>query len=418
MERSRLFNILLVLLILIATLFLAQMLWQLLSGFADIILLFILGWILSFVLAPVVEDLCAHPVPLLIVDMLRPLAGEARANRLARVHLSRTTAVLVVYIGLLLVIVAIVALFIPPMVAQLTQLARHLPDYMGLAPELGGWIQDQLAGFGIQVNFEPAVQAGLTGLQGAASSLVQNALGIFSGLINFLANLFLILILSFYISLDGSRLRHLFLDLVPESFQREANYLSQSVNRTFGGFIRGQLAQAFLMGVGTAVVMSVFGLNFVLVVSLFVTLFMLIPLIGAVLALLPPLLVVLTQSPELAIWLLIILFIYQFVIVNVLMPRVLSNALGLHPLLVFAGILIGIKVGGFWGAFFGIPVVGVIWAMIVFLFEGWQRGRLESVAKPEGVEEEGQMERALRQTARQTQERRQPPEPAAGRSKP
>lgn len=418
MERSRLFNILLVLLILIAALFLAQMLWQLLSGFADIILLFILAWILSFVLAPMVNDLHEHPVPLIITDLVRPLIGDARANRLAQAHLPRTMAVVFVYLGLLLVIVVILALFVPPMVAQLTQLTRHLPDYMGLAPELGGWIQDRLAGFGIQVNVEAAVQTALTGLQGAAASLVQNALGIFAGLINFLSDLFLILILGFYISLDGSRLRRLVLDLVPETFQREANYLSQSVNRTFGGFIRGQLTQAFLMGVGTAVLMTVLGLNFVLVASLFATLFMLIPLIGPVLAMLPPVLVVLIQSPELAIWLVVILFIYQFVIVNVLMPRVLSKSLGLHPLLVFVGILVGIKVGGFWGAFFGIPVVGVIWAMGVFLFEGWQRGRLERAAKPQELEKEGQTERALQQTEQRSPERRQPQEPAAGRSKP
>jgi hypothetical protein len=97
---------------------------------------------------------------------------------------------------------------------------------------------------------------------------------------------------------------------------------------------------------------------------------------------------------------------------------VLSKSLGLHPLLVFVGILVGIKVGGFWGAFFGIPVVGVIWAMGVFLFEGWQRGRLERAAKPQELEKEGQTQRALQQTERGTPERRQPQEPAAGRSKP
>jgi hypothetical protein len=117
--------------------------------------------------------------------------------------------------------------------------------------------------------------------------------------------------------------------------------------------------------------MTVLGLNFVLVASLFVVILMLIPLFGPFLSLLPPLLVVLIQNPGLSIWLLLILFVYQFVITNVLMPRLLSQAVGLHPLLVLAAILLGIKVGGFWGAFFGIPVVGVLWAMVRFFTRNW-----------------------------------------------
>jgi predicted PurR-regulated permease PerM len=51
---------------------------------------------------------------------------------------------------------------------------------------------------------------------------------------------------------------------------------------------------------------------------------------------------------------------------------------GLHPLLVFAALLISIKVAGFWGAFFGIPIAGVLWAMFVFFFGRWQKGEANS----------------------------------------
>jgi predicted PurR-regulated permease PerM len=74
-----------------------------------------------------------------------------------------------------------------------------------------------------------------------------------------------------------------------------------------------------------------------------------------------------------AIWVIAILFVFQFVIVNVLMPRMMSEAVGLHPLLVFAAILFSVKVAGCWGAFFGIPVAGVMWAMGKFFFEEWRR---------------------------------------------
>ncbi|MEW5719927.1 MAG: hypothetical protein AB1817_14960, partial [Chloroflexota bacterium] len=73
MERSPLIRILLILLICIATLFLAQMLLQLLSGYADLILLFILGWLVSFVLNPLVVQLSQRPIP----SALRPFFETA-----------------------------------------------------------------------------------------------------------------------------------------------------------------------------------------------------------------------------------------------------------------------------------------------------------------------------------------------------
>jgi predicted PurR-regulated permease PerM len=72
------------------------------------------------------------------------------------------------------------------------------------------------------------------------------------------------------------------------------------------------------------------------------------------------------------VWVVLILIVFQFIVVNVLMPRVISDAIGLHPLLVFASLLVSIKVAGFWGAFFGIPIAGVLWAMAMFFFGEWR----------------------------------------------
>lgn len=342
------------LLTLVAALFLAQMLWQLISGYADLILLFLLGWLVSFILTPIISYLS---------DPKR-----------AALRLSRGAAVVIVYLVLVLVVVIALALFVPPMVLQLSDLARHLPEYMARAPAAGVWVQDQLARLGLKVNVEDAVSSSLNSLQSYAAALIQNALGIFTGVLSFLANLLFVIILSFYIALDEARLRKGMLRLIPPQYHNEAHFFAQSVDRTFGGFIRGQLLQAVIVAIGTAVVMKLFGLDFVLAASLFAGLFMLIPLIGPLLALVPPLLVVLIASPGLAVWLLIVLFLYQFIIVNVLMPRLLSESVGLHPLLVFAAILVSIRVAGFWGAFFGIPIAGVLWAMLNFLYEEREKG--------------------------------------------
>jgi predicted PurR-regulated permease PerM len=81
----------------------------------------------------------------------------------------------------------------------------------------------------------------------------------------------------------------------------------------------------------------------------------------------------LSHDPAQAPVIFIILLVYQLIVVNVLMPKFLSDALGLHPLIIIASLLIGIKIGGFWGAVFGVPVAGVIATMALFLYRRSKR---------------------------------------------
>lgn len=147
----------------------------------------------------------------------------------------------------------------------------------------------------------------------------------------------------------------------------------RSIARSFGGFIRGQLLQALIFTAGTAIVAWIAGLENVAAVSLLAGLLMLIPLIGIPLSLVPPLVVALPYSLVTALWVVAVLFVLQQVVINVLMPRIMSGMVGLHPLLIFLAVLLGLRIGGLWGGFFAIPVAGVVYATMLSLY---QRGRL------------------------------------------
>jgi predicted PurR-regulated permease PerM len=366
-------RILLILLICIAALYLAQMLWQLFSSYADLILLFVLGWLVSFVLNPLVARLNRQPIPSILYPTLVSVFGTARAQQLLAFRFSRTTSVILVYLLVLIGIFLAIALLIPPIIVQLSELASYLPEYMKEVPRASSWLQNEMANWGIRLNLTQTIQTLVVNLQTYTAEAIKNALAILTGLVGFFANLLLVLIISFIITLDGPRIRRAIqTNLLPRQYHDEFQFFIENVDRTFGGFLRGQIIQALLVGIGTGMAMTVFALNFVLIASLLAGLFMLIPLVGPFLALIPPLFVCIVQSPGLALWLFLALLVYQLIIVNVMMPRVLSEAVGLHPLLIFAALLIGVRVGGVWGAFFGIPIAGVLWTMAVFFFQRWQ----------------------------------------------
>ncbi|MBI3538275.1 MAG: AI-2E family transporter, partial [Chloroflexi bacterium] len=182
MQRSQLLNLLLVLLILIAAFYLAQMLWQLLSGFADILLLFLLAWLVAFVLNPIITILSDRSVPR------------------TTIKLSRGAAVGIVYLIILLIVILIFAFFAPIVVKQLTDLARSFPTLIANAPQAGNFLQAQVDRLGLPIRVEDTLKAALTAIQGFAAAAIQNALGIFTGALSFVANLLFVLILSVYFS--------------------------------------------------------------------------------------------------------------------------------------------------------------------------------------------------------------------------
>jgi hypothetical protein len=155
---------------------------------------------------------------------------------------------------------------------------------------------------------------------------------------------------------------------VSESSKRDMVRFYGIVNGTFGGFLRAQLIQGLIYGLATALVMSALGLDYVALASVLAAIVVLAPIIGSVLGAIPPLLIVLIEKPDRFLLMLIILVIVQQVLFNMIMPRLMGRIVGLHPLLVFAAILVGATVAGGWGILFGIPIAGVVASVLQFIY--------------------------------------------------
>lgn len=347
-----------------ALLVVLERLWNLAVIFQDIILLFALAWLISFTIAPLVEWLKRPYYIERVYRRFRP-----QIPPLAERHfLPHGAAVALVYLGIVLLIVIGTGSIIPIAIAQGQNLSQTIPDLPNRLPVVIDNLQQQLGGFGIHVDLRGLYQSNLEPqLNQIGASAMRELLNGLSVVAATVSNLLLVIILSLYMSLGGRELAERFVELIPRHYNRELIIFAGSVNKNFGGFIRGQLIQSLLVGVATAVVMIVLRLDFVALAAVLSAVVMLLPLIGVFLAIVPPLLVALfTGSLTTALIVFVLLFIFQQVLMNAVMPKILSDSVGLHPLLVFAALLAGVRVGGIWGAFFGIPVAGVLYALLLF----------------------------------------------------
>jgi predicted PurR-regulated permease PerM len=367
MTDNRLRNTALWLAIIALTVFLLERLFVVLTFFATPLLLFGLSWLLALVLQPVARSLTMieFMLPLTVQRSLglRPAAATWR--------LPKALAVLLIFLGVLALLGIFVFALVPAIGPQLARLGEAMPT---IAPILTSWTQafdQQLRRIGVRADLTSIIEPqALTQQIGAVgTSLVQQSLGIASGIANLLFNAFLVLIISFYITLDAERIGQRVIDFLPDQWHEEAGTLFQMVDGVFGGFLRAQLLQSLIYGTATAIVMALLGIPDVTLASVLSGLLIAIPLIGALFALIPPILVVLVISPDKLLFLIALLFVAQQILFNVVMPRLMGKSVGLHPLLVFAAMLVGATVAGPWGLLFGIPVAGVLASVLQFVYQ-------------------------------------------------
>jgi predicted PurR-regulated permease PerM len=366
LRRNVWFRVLIILLVIAVTLHIAALLWDLAQRFGDVIMLFALAWIFAFVLRPIARIL--H----------------------RRLLVPWPASVAVVYFVFFAYVLVLGAVLIPVLVAQVSELALKVPIWAQTVPawyeSVQGYLPEQL-----QVENLPALfgqRDFVAPLQQLATTLLQNLLGLLTGLATGLFALVIVLILSFYLTLDGDRISRGIVRLVPENLQDTFHFFINSTERSFGGFLRGQLLQAVIYASGTAIIMMVAGVGYVVLATFIAAIAMVIPFVGPFIAIIPPIFLAALQGPlSTVIGVTVALFVLQQVVFNVIAPKVMSDAVGIHPLLVFAAILIGSKVAGIAGAIFGVPVAAVLAAMAGFLYNR-ARPDLSTAGAPAGLDPE------------------------------
>ena len=141
-------------------------------------------------------------------------------------------------------------------------------------------------------------------------------------------------------------------------------HVLQTSEQIFRGFVSGQLVVALLLGVMYFVSMTLFGFPYATVISLMVAVLSLIPILGTFISALIGCFLILVAAPE-KIWYFIILyFVLQRVEGDLLYPKIVGKAVGLSELWVLAAVTIGASLGGIAGMIICVPLFSVLYALL------------------------------------------------------
>ncbi len=276
-----------------------------------------------------------------------------RPRPTSRLRVPRALAILVIYLAIVGVLVVLGLMIVPPLIDQATTLWSEAPRYFSRFQRL-------LMKYGLvthEVTLKQAVQSVPAGAGGDAAGRV---LGAFWGLIGGVFGMITIVILSFYLLVEGESLFGYIARFVPNPQRRSFTAASRDAVTKVSAWLRAQLILAGVMGVFAAIGLGLMGEPFFYVVALIAAIGETIPIVGPIIGGITAVGVALTESPGLALKVGLYFLVLHQLEANILVPKIMERRVGVSPVTVMVALLIGGALWGLVGAVLAIPTAAIL----------------------------------------------------------
>jgi len=327
------------------------------------LLLVLAGW-----LTTILTVILAVVLAVAITFIADPVVGLLQR----RAHFPPTLAVLTTLVVGLLFVGGVLYIVGGPLVGEARGLADQIPHLLHRANTEITHVRAQLSKHGIQVAGGGVIPKNLTSYIPGATDILLHGL---SSTVTVLVDVFVGLVISFWLLKDGRILRRQFQELLPGRLRSEVSFGFDAFSVVVGGYVRAQLLMALLVAILAGVGTAILGVPFPLVIAVATFIFELIPLVGPFAGGAVALLLALTKSPELAIFTLVLFLAIHIIEGYLLAPRIQAKFVRLHPLIALLALFGGIEAAGFLGALLAVPVASLF---AVFLRVGvldWRHNR-------------------------------------------
>ncbi|HLJ54092.1 MAG TPA: AI-2E family transporter [Chthonomonadaceae bacterium] len=312
----------------------------------------------------------------LMAYALEPLVQRARARK-GRPALSRGAGVGIVYGAILLIGAAAVALLSGIAVRQVAGLVR---DHAKL--EADGrrhlakadlWLQER----NMHLKLEETLAHPPPNVRSWGEAAAHTTLHVVGEAGKMAVESIIVVLISVYFLIYCTEMREGFNRALPVRLQPYAEQWENDVSRIVGGFVRGQLMLALVMGTAAAIGCALLGVRFWLLIGIFVVIASLIPVLGPYIGAAPAVISAALSPPHVlhpvgkVIVVILLFFVISEAGSKILYPRLVGKALGLHEVLVLFVLFAGLEIGGLVGVLFAAPLTALIATTVVQLHRLW-----------------------------------------------
>jgi predicted PurR-regulated permease PerM len=301
------------------------------------------------------------------------------AVRLLERFLPRTLAIVISYLVILTGLGFLIYFVVSTAVVQLTHLAHYLTVL--LTPTSG---TDQtpllvtLKHFGISQQQMSLISQQVTQ---QAERITSSIVPFLSGIFLFILDMLIVAVLSIYLLIDGIRVKEWLQHNAPKTQHKRLNFILGTLERIIGGYIRGQVLLALTVSLLVTVGLLILHVPYAVLLGVLTFLLEFVPILGTLISGAICVLLALTQG-----WLIAVIVLVYFIVLHViegdiLGPRIVGKAIGLHPVVSIVALIAGSELFGIIGALFAAPVAGILQVLLIALWTEWKTTHPEEFAK-------------------------------------
>lgn len=311
----------------------------------------------------------SHAVFIFLMAALLALLLNPLVMVLQRIRIPRPVGVSGVYLSLAVVLVVLVIVAVPPLVGQVQDFVDRVPDWYEQSDVWLSEVEDYLVERDIAVDVSEETLRMVEWLRSRASTLATTALDVGLGVAGGLVSVLLVVIISFYMLIDGRRIYGYLCRILPGDERVLASYLS-GLQMSFTRYVKGQFLLGVSVGLGAGLGVWVLGWDvvgvwpegtrYVLLFAVWAGVTEVIPLLGPWLGGALPFAMALFYSPVAALGVVVVYVAVQQLENYILVPNIMGTTVGVHPLAVIFALLAGAQIGGILGMLAALPILAML----------------------------------------------------------
>jgi predicted PurR-regulated permease PerM len=298
---------------------------------------------------------------ILFIAMVMGTVIRPAVNWLYQRGTPRVAGIILIYLLLFLLMIAFLLLLAPIIFEQGKTIAAGVPGYY---QSLHSWMVHHPNPLLVRLSQSfPDIFPGLKPPPETGEQVISSAGQVFeyvtmTARFVFIAIILLVLIL--YWTLDGPRAIQSFLLLVPQDQRESIRELISAIESRLGFYIVGQGTLCVVIGIVALIAYMLIGLPNALVLAIIAGVLEAVPMIGPMLGAIPAAMVALSLGPDKLIWVIVATLVIQQLENSLLVPRVMSKAVGVNPFVTLLSLFAFGSFFGVAGALMAIPIAAIV----------------------------------------------------------
>jgi len=313
-------------------------------------------WLL-YLLAPVLT-------PFFLAAILAYI-GQPLVRRISRKGMPRTLAVLGFLLFEALLLVALILTVLPMFIREVAMVTQQLPGFLDrMDTTLAPWLRDKT---GLAVHLDAvSLKQWLRELIESSQDLGMQVLRSLRmgglGLVGLLANVVLVPVVQFFLMRDWEAMLARMDTLIPLTWRDAVHSFLGEADEALGQYLHGQMLVILVMATFYTLGLWLVGLEFFLPIGIITGVLVFVPYLGSIIGFFLATLAALMQFQEWTslIWVWAVFVSGQMLEGYAIVPKLVGERIGLHPLAVIFALLAFGQVFGFFGLLLALPVSAVL----------------------------------------------------------